>query len=135
MYEFEKFYFSNYLVKINLCLSQQEWKDMIRENLGYSYLVENDIGKIGFYRFSIEEKKQKHAHLRMIAVCNESRYKGYGTRLYEHFEKIIKRLNLTRIKLSCPVDFESNKWYPKIGYKKIDRCGEKNIYEKEITIN
>lgn len=132
--EFDEKYFKQYIIEVDGNYCRDTWFKYLEKDISRTRVMIFNGAIIGYYRYSImSDSHGEYAYLRVITVDDKFQKQGYGTILYDHFEKYVQdHLKVKRIKLSCPNYLDANVWYPKIGYNKTENGELAQSYEKKL---
>jgi ribosomal protein S18 acetylase RimI-like enzyme len=87
---------------------------------GDTAFVINDEGTVCAYLFGFYSQTEPLAYVHLIGVRNNYKRKGYGKMLYEHFIKLAKERNCTKIKaITSVTNQQSIKFHKSIGMELI----------------
>jgi GNAT superfamily N-acetyltransferase len=85
---------------------------------GNTAFVIKDEGTVCAYLFGFYSQTEPLAYVNLIGVRNDYKRKGFGKLLYEHFTKLAKERNCTKIKaITSVTNLQSIKFHTSIGMK------------------
>lgn len=99
-------------------------------------VAENGVGIVGFVEY--RHRRDQQTTLYNVVVHPEHRRHGTGKQLVTNLEQEARKLGKSWVLLKCPEDLESNTFYERIGYKKVDvekgKTRQLNIWQKNLTL-